>query len=112
MHRHGIAEGNDEQAVTHPDGDRFIPAGIIGIEELNEFTVDLRIRQIDKFHAVLRGQRSRDIILRDHAIMDEGGEESVGLDVGASILDLSAGHHSKIPEDFNYVIVVLRHEVY
>ena len=53
-----------------------------------------------------------DIILRDDAIMDEGGEESVGLDVGASILDLSAGHHSKIPEDFNYVIVVLRHEVY
>lgn len=90
----------------------MIAAGVIGIKQLNEFVINLRIRQIDKFHAVLRGQRSCDIILRDHTIMDEGGEESVGLDVRASILDLSAGHHSKIPKDFNYVIVVLRHRVY
>ena len=112
MHGHGIAEGNDEQSVTHPDRDRLIPAGVIGIEELNEFVINLRSCQINKFHTVLRGQRSRDIILRDHTIMDEGGEESVGFDLGAGILDLSAGHHSKIAEDFNYVIVVLRHEVY
>ena len=97
MHGHGIAKCNNKNAVTHPDGDRLVTAGVIGIQKINELTIDLGIFQIDKFHAVLRGECASDIILGDHAIMDERGKESVGPNIGAGILDLGAGYHSKVP---------------
>ena len=75
-HELQVVHREDVRRVGHRDGERraglvdredVVLARDLGGDELQDVRVDLEVRQVDRRHAELRGERLRDVVLGDEA---------------------------------------------
>ena len=64
FHVHRVTDRDDERAVAHRNGNSPVALGNFGIQRLQDIRRRRDGAQIDEFHAVLRGERSHNVLLR------------------------------------------------
>ncbi len=65
---------------------------------------------VDELHSVLRGERAGDILLGEHALLNERIDYAASAGGVAGFVDLSLGKQADIFEHFNDKIFVVGHE--
>ena len=109
FHVHRVSDRDHERAVAHGARDGAVSLGDFDIERLE----DIRRRgdggQVDKFHAVLRSERSHDILLSNEALIDQLPDDTSGACFDPRVLDLVLREKSNLPEYFDDKFFVMSH---
>ena len=90
-------------------GNRFVPSCCLCGKECDQIRAGGGLRKIDKIHPVLRCQRSRDILVADNAVTDEGLHHVKSPSLAGDIVGLLLGQQTDILEDFDHIFVVGGH---